>query len=744
MTGWRADRAEIDAVLAARHADPFAFLGPHGAPAAVGIVVRAFVPHAEFLDVVAADGRHPLERRDDAGFFEGLVPGALPLAYRLAARNAGGAWEFDDPYRFGPALGPLDDHLLVEGTHRRLHERLGAHGATHEGAAGVRFAVWAPNAARVSLVAGFNDWDRRRHPMRKRVDSGLWEIFIPGIGAGQPYKFAILSREGEEQPWKADPFGMAAELRPSTASLVAEEAPFDWGDAAFLSRRAVAQARDAPLAIYEVHAPSWRRHPDGRLYDWDELAASLVPYAADLGFTHLELLPVMEYPLDESWGYQPIGLFAPTARLGDARGLMRFVDAAHRAGLGVILDWVPAHFPRDPHGLIRFDGQPLYEHADPRRGSHREWGTAVFDYGRREVAAFLASSALHWLERFHADGLRVDAVSAMVWLDHGRAPGDWAPNEDGSTENHEAIGFLRAVNTLMAQDHPGAAMMAEEATSWPGVTRPAAEGGLGFRFKWNMGWMNDTLRYVALDPIHRRWHHALVTFGITYAFSEDFVLPLSHDEVVHGKGSLLGRLPKGRSVDDWERFATLRAYYAFMWGHPGKKLLFMGNEIAQWREWSEARELDWHLLRWSPHQGVQRLVRDLNALYRAEPALHARDGDMDGFRWIDPDDAEHSTFTWLRLGQAGDPPVAVLCNFTPVPRTGLRIGLPQAGRWREVLNTDAVAYGGSGIGNLGAVEAEAVPHRGFPASAEVVLPPLACVWLVPDDAHKEREARDGT
>jgi 1,4-alpha-glucan branching enzyme len=743
MEPWRASDAAVDALLAARHGDPFALLGPHAVPG--GVVIRAFVPHAEFLDALTADGVVPLQRRRDEGFFEGLVEGvALPLPYRLRARNAGGAWEIDDPYRFGPTLGPLDDHLLVEGTHRRLHQRLGAHVATQDGVAGVRFAVWAPNAARVSLVAGFNDWDIRRHPMRKRVDSGLWEIFIPGIGAGQPYKFAILSAAGEEQPLKADPFGLAAELRPSTASLVAEEADFAWRDDAFVAARATRQSARAPVSIYEVHASSWRRHPDGRMYDWDELAQSLIPYAAWMGFTHLELMPVMEHPLDESWGYQPIGMFAPTARLGDARGLMRFVDAAHAAGLGVILDWVPAHFPRDPHGLIRFDGQPLYEHADPRRGAHREWGTAVFDYGRREVAAFLASSALHWIERFHADGLRVDAVSAMVWHDHGRAPGDWAPNEDGSTDNRDAIAFLRHVNDLIAAEHPGAAMVAEEATSWPGVTRATAERGLGFQFKWNMGWMNDVLRYVALDPAHRRWHHNLITFGLTYAFSENFVLPLSHDEVVHGKGSLLGRLPKGRSVDDWERFATLRATYGFMWGHPGKKLLFMGGEIAQWQEWSEARELDWHLLQWTPHAGVQRLVRDLNLLYREHRALHVLDASWDGFQWIDADDAARSTFTWLRFGEAGDPPVAVLCNFTPEPRAGVRIGLPRAGRWREVLNSDAACYGGSGMGNLGGVTAEEVPHGGFPASAEVVLPPLATVWLVADGMEEQREAGNGT
>ncbi|MGG5808710.1 1,4-alpha-glucan branching protein GlgB [Falsiroseomonas sp. CW058] len=737
MEAWRAPQAEVDALLAARHGDPFALLGPHPAPG--GLVVRAFVPHAENL-VVLPDGGAPvaLVRRHDAGLFEGFVPGAaLPFRYRLGARNAGGAWELDDPYRFGPTLGPLDDHLLVEGTHRRLHERLGAHAAMHEGVAGTRFAVWAPNAARVSLVAQFNDWDARRHPMRKRLDSGLWEIFIPGFGAGMAYKFAVMSHDGQEQPWKADPYGMAAELRPSTASLVADETPFAWTDAGFLARRAAVNSRRAAISIYEVHAPSWRRHPDGRFYSWDDLIGSLIPHVCWMGFTHLELMPVMEHPLDESWGYQPIGMHAPTARMGDPRGLMRFIDAAHAAGLGVILDWVPAHFPQDPHGLIRFDGGPLYEHPDPRRGFHAGWGTATFDFGRREVAAFLVSNALYWMGRFHADGLRVDAVSTMVHLDHGRAPGEWAPNPDGSTENHEAVAFLRRVNELVAEEHPGAAMIAEEATSFPGVSHPVERGGLGFQFKWNMGWMNDTLRYVKLDPIHRRWHHALVTFGLMYAWSEDFVLALSHDEVVHGKGSLLGRMPRGRSVDDWERFATLRAYFAFMWGHPGKKLVFMGAELAQWREWSEARELDWWLLQHPAHAGVQALMRELNLLYRAIPALHARDCEPEGFRWIDADDAERSTFTWLRFDGEGGPPAAVLCNFTPEPRRGIRIGLPRAGRWREVLNTDAACYGGSGEGNLGAVRAESIPHGGFPASAEVVLPPLATVWLLFDDDAEE-------
>ena len=673
---------------------------------------------------------HELPRRQDA-FFEGLIPGArLPFAYRLRAANAGGAWEIEDPYRFGPTLGPLDDHLLVEGTHRRLHQRLGAHPTVHEGVAGTRFAVWAPKAARVSLVGQFNDWDGRMHPMRKRLDSGLWELFLPGIGPGAAYKFEILSRDGQVQPLKADPFGRAAELRPSTASLVASDDAFPWQDAAFLAARPQAQSRRTPISIYEVHAPSWRMHPESRFYDWDDLIGALIPYVAWMGFTHVQLMPVMEHPLDASWGYQPIGMHAPTARLGDPEGLKRFVDACHAQGIGVLLDWVPAHFPQDQHGLIRFDGGTLYEHPDPKRGFHAGWGTATYDFGRTEVAAFLASNALYWIGEFHADGLRVDAVSTMVHLDHGRAPGEWTPNPDGSTENHEAIAFLRQVNALVAEEHPGAAMMAEEATAFPGVSRPAAEGGLGFQFKWNMGWMNDMLRYVALDPLHRRWHHKLVTFSLMYAFNEDFVLPLSHDEVVHGKGTLLGRLPG----DDWQRFATLRALYGFMWGHPGKKLLFMGGEIAQWREWSETRELDWWLLRFAPHQGVQALLRDLNALYRTHPALHARDAEPEGFCWIDADDAERSVFTWLRFGGKGDLPVAVAVNFTPVVREGYRIGLPHPGVWREILNSDATVYGGSGVGNLGAVVAKDEPWQGFPASATLVLPPLATIWLQAEES----------
>lgn len=716
---WRAAQADVTAILEARHGDPFAVLGPHDVG---GVrVLRAFVPGAEAL---TANGE-PLCRRDPAGFFEGPIPTG---PYTLRATRGEDSWAFEDPYRFGPTLGPLDDHLLVEGTHHRLPERLGAHPCMHQGVTGTRFAVWAPNARRVSVVGEFNAWDGRCHPMRKRVDSGLWEIFLPGIGEGAAYKYEILGADGRLCPLKADPFGLASEPRPATASVVA--APrHEWHDAAWLMERSAVPARRRPMAVYEVHAPSWRRHPDGRFHTWDELAAALIPYVVDLGFTHIELMPVMEHPLDASWGYQPVGLHAVTARMGDPAGLMRLIDAAHRAGIGVILDWVPAHFPRDAHGLARFDGTTLYEHADPRRGFHATWQTAVFDYGRREVAAFLTANALFWLRRYHADGLRVDAVSTMVHLDHARGPDEWSPNEDGSTANREAIAFLRRLNAVVAREAPAAVMIAEEATDYPHVTREVAgDQGLGFGFKWNMGWMNDTLRYLAMDPVHRRWHHGLMNFAMMYAFNEDFILPLSHDEVVHGKGTLLGRIPG----DDWQRFATLRAYYAFMWGHPGKKLLFMGQEFAPWREWSEERELDWWLLQLQPHQGIQALVRDLNRLHRALPALYARDCEPEGFRWIEADDAAHSVFAWLRFDSAGGPPVAVVSNFTPVPRHRYRLGLPQGGTWRELLNTDATCYGGANLGNLGVVAAEAVPAHGFAASAEVTIPPLATLYLVPD------------
>ncbi|TPQ46102.1 1,4-alpha-glucan branching enzyme, partial [Prosthecomicrobium hirschii] len=505
-------------------------------------------------------------------------------------------------------------------------------------------------------------------------------------------------------------------------------AGFVWSDAAHLAARAEGDPRRKPMAAYEVHLGSWQRGEGGRFLSYDELADTLIPYVAELGFTHLELLPVSEHPLDASWGYQPIGLFAPTARFGDPAGFARFVDRAHAAGLGVILDWVPAHFPTDPHGLAAFDGGPLYEHADPRRGFHPDWNTAIYDFGRREVANMLAANALYWLDRFHIDGLRVDAVASMLYLDYSRRAGEWLPNPDGSNDNRDAVAFLRRFNELVYGTHPGTVTIAEESTAWSGVSAPAYAGGLGFGFKWNMGWMNDSLDYMSKDPVHRRWHHDKLTFGLLYAFSENFVLPLSHDEVVHGKGSILGRMPG----DEWQRFANARAYYGFMWAHPGKKLLFMGQEFGQTREWNFDAALEWWLLDHAPHRGLKALVGDLNRLYRALPALHARDCEAAGFRWVVADDRDQSVYAWLRLGDRHDPPVLAVSNFTPVPRPGYRVGLPFAGRWREVLNTDADLYGGSGLGNQGAVVAAAVPSHGLPASAEILIPPLATVYFLYD------------
>jgi 1,4-alpha-glucan branching enzyme len=730
---WQASEQEVEALLSARHGDPFALLGLHRHGA--GLVARAFVPGAETLALQPADGSPalPLPRRHPEGFFEGLLPGQeQPFPYALACSNSDTAWQVQDPYGFGPVLGPTDDYLLVEGTHRRLHERLGAHPMQHEGAEGVHFCVWAPHARRVSVVGDFNHWDGRRHQMRKRIDSGLWEIFAPGIHPGTAYKYEIVGPDGALLPLKADPFGFMGELRPSTASVVAAAEPFRWSDAAWREAQRAKVARRAPMSIYEVHLGSWRRRldgsPHGAFMSYEALADALIPYAKDMGFTHLEFLPVSEHPLDASWGYQPIGLFAPTRRFGDPAGFAALVDRAHAAGLGVLLDWVPAHFPTDVHGLARFDGTALYEHADPRRGFHPDWNTAIYDFGRREVVAMLASNALYWLERFHVDGLRVDAVASMLYLDYSRKAGEWLPNAEGGNENREAVAFLQEVNRLVYGEHPGAVTIAEESTAWPGVSQPVNAGGLGFGFKWNMGWMHDTLDYMAKEPVHRRWHHQQMTFGLLYAFSENFVLPLSHDEVVHGKGSLLGKMPGDR----WQKFANLRAYYGFMWGHPGKKLLFMGQEFGQEREWNADASLDWHLLAQPDHKGVQRLVRDLNRLHASLPALHERDCEPDGFQWILADDADNSVFAWLRFGEDRSRPVAVLSNLTPVPREGYRIGLPAAGRWREVLNTDAGFYGGSGLGNMGAVQAEAMPWQAMPYSAAMVLPPLATIFLAFD------------
>jgi len=720
-----ASDADVDAIVAGRHDNPFAVLGPH--EAGRGWSVRAFVPGATAVEAVGESGATlgALSERHPGGFFEGPLPEGPRPRYRLRCRRGDATWDVADPYAFGPVLGEMDDWLIGEGTHARLYDRLGAHLVTHEGAAGVHFAVWAPNASRVSVVGGFNEWDGRRHPMRKR-HTGVWEIFLPDVTAGALYKYEIMGPAGELLPLKADPVGFGSELRPSTASVVCRTDDFRWTDSAWMEARARTNWRRRPVSIYEVHAGSWRRAGDGRFMSYDELAAALPDYVAWLGFTHVELMPVSEHPLDESWGYQPIGLYAPTSRFGDPAAFARFVDACHAKGIGVIVDWVPAHFPTDPHGLARFDGTALYEHEDPRLGFHPDWSTAIYNFGRTEVANYLIANALFWLERYHVDGLRVDAVASMLYLDYSRREGEWRPNVHGGRENLEAIDFLRRMNATVYARCPGAFTVAEESTAWPGVSLPAYAGGLGFGFKWNMGWMHDTLAYLGKDPAHRRWHHDYMTFGLMYAFAENFVLPLSHDEVVHGKGSLIARIPG----DAWQKFATLRAAYAFMWGYPGKKLLFMGQEFAQGREWSESRALDWGEADVAWHRGVRDVVRDCNREYAARAALHERDCEPEGFRWIVVNDADQSVFAWYREGAGGAPPVVVVSNFTPVPRHGYRIGVPRAGCWREILNTDASEYCGSGLGNGGRVATEPLSGHGHGQSLALTLPPLATIWLV--------------
>ncbi|MDB5685865.1 MAG: 1,4-alpha-glucan branching protein GlgB, partial [Rhizorhabdus sp.] len=651
-----------------------------------------------------------------AGLFEGPVSTSAPLRYH--ASNAGGDWRVGDPYSFGPVLGPMDDYFIGEGSHLRLFDRMGAHLIEHEGASGIHFAVWAPNAKRVSVVGLFNVWDGRRDVMRLRRDTGIWEIFVPDLGGDEPYKFEIVGADGVTLPLKADPFAFRSELRPATASITTAPLAHDWGDAAHRDHWRQTDIRRQPISIYEVHAGSWLQRDDGGFLSWDEIGDKLIPYAVDMGFTHIEFLPITEHPYDPSWGYQTTGLYAPTARFGPPEAFARFVDGAHRAGLGVLLDWVPAHFPMDAHGLSQFDGTALYEHADPRQGFHPDWSTAIYNFGRREVVSYLVNNALFWAEKYHLDGLRVDAVASMLYRDYSRRAGEWIPNAKGGRENWEAVEFLQRMNAEIYGAHPGVMTIAEESTSWPRVSQPVDKDGLGFGFKWNMGFMHDTLRYMAREPVHRRHHHNDITFGLLYAFDENFVLPLSHDEVVHGKGSLLTKM----AGDDWQKFANLRAYYALMWGYPGKKLLFMGQEFAQRREWSEARSLDWHLLDAPAHEGVRTLVRDLNRVYRDHPALHARDCEPEGFRWLIVDDAANSVFAWERTAP-GAPPIAIVSNMTPVPQHDYAITLSQGGRWREILNSDAQIYGGTGTGNQGHVDAAA------DGRARISLPPLGTIML---------------
>ncbi len=723
LTGLPTGMAE--ALAAGGLGDPFAALGPFDT--AAGRIVRAFLPGALEVEVLARSTGAPLARLSPMlpqGLFAGRVGSEDP--YLLRITWPGAVQETEDPYSFGMLLGELDLHLFNEGRHFELAAHLGANVTTVDGVTGVRFAVWAPNARAVSVVGDFNSWDARRNPMRLRYPAGVWELFIPRIGAGARYKFAIIGPDGFQLPFKADPLARATEAPPATASVVMDPAPFAWHDETWMQHRRRRHATDAPITIYEMHAASWF-HPEGRIPTWDELAERLVPYVSEMGFTHIELMPVAEHPFGGSWGYQPLSLFAPSARFGPPEGFARFVDACHRADIGVLVDWVPAHFPTDAHGLARFDGTALYEHQDPREGYHQDWNTYIYNFGRREVQGFLIASGLYWLEQFHVDGLRVDAVASMLYRDYSRAEGQWIPNIYGGRENLEAIGFLRHFNAVVGERCAGAITIAEESTAWPGVSRPISEGGLGFWYKWNMGWMHDTLRYIEYDPVHRHWHHNDMTFGLLYAFSENFVLPLSHDEVVYGKHSLIGKMPG----DNWQRFANLRSYFGYMWGHPGKKLLFMGGEIAQEHEWSHDGEIDWTALGNPLQLGIQRLVRDLNRIYAGEAALHQRDTVSTGFRWVVGDDTANSVFAFLRYGNDEAPPVLVVSNMTPVPRSGYRIGVPRPGLWRELLNTDSSFYGGSNMGNGGAVPTTAVQSHGEAQSLELTLPPLATVFMRP-------------
>jgi 1,4-alpha-glucan branching enzyme len=707
-------------------ADPHSILGAHEADG--GVVVRAYRPEAKAVRVQPQGVEATL--KDPSGLWEALLPKAkLPLSYELEVKYAdGNTYTVRDPYAFLPTLGELDIHLVMEGRHEDLYTRLGAHVREIDGVTGTSFAVWAPNARSVAVVGDFNSWDGRLHPMRSLGPSGIWELFIPDIGDDTKYKFEIRTKDNRLRI-KADPVAFYAEVPPGNASVV-HRPRHEWGDAEWLERRAQGDALREPMSIYEVHLGSWRRNTleGNRSLNYLELADELSEYVADLGFTHIELMPVMEHPFSGSWGYQVTGYYAPTSRFGNPDDFRTFVDRMHQNGVGVLLDWVPAHFPRDDWALALFDGTHLYEHADPRRGTHPDWGTLIFNLSRTEVKNFLFSNALYWLKEHHADGLRVDAVASMLYLDYSRKEGEWLPNEFGGRENLESVEFLKEVNVTAYGREPGITTAAEESTAWPGVSRPVYLGGLGFGFKWNMGWMHDTLTYFQKDPVYRRFHHHTLTFSLMYAFSENFILPLSHDEVVHGKKSLLGKMPGDR----WQKFANLRSLYTYMWAHPGKKLLFMGGELAEWDEWNHDGSLHWNLLELAEHQGVQSLVRDLNRVYRSEPALYEVDFDPSGFRWLEANDAANNVLAFARLDTVGERPVVCVMNMSPVPRYEYRVGMPMCCRWKELLNSDSTYYGGSGVGNLGGVDAEPIPWHDQPFSGLLTLPPLGAVWLVPE------------
>jgi len=717
----RLNKATLNALAGGRHGSPFSLYGLHREESRR--IVRTFQPQAESAALLldGVDDPVQMQRVHPDGIFEVEMP-PRKRHYRLRLTHKNGAsWDIEDPYRFPSMLGDLDLYLIGQGSHRDIFRKLGAHPATLQGVNGTFFAIWAPNASRVSVIGEFNNWDGRCHVMRLHPGNGLWEIFIPGVGQGAFYKFELLDRQGELLPLKSDPLGQFHEAPPGNASVV-YQGEYQWQDTDWFSRKTPDPAMDQPISIYEVHLGSWRRGENNRYLTYREMADALVSYVREMNFTHVELLPVTEHPFDGSWGYQPIGLYAPTQRFGEPDDFRFLIDRFHQAGIGVIMDWVPAHFPKDEHGLRRLDGTALYEHEDPRKGEHTDWGTMIFNFGRREVINYLVGSALYWIDNFHMDALRVDAVASMLYLDYSRKEGEWVPNEFGGNEHLEAVAFLRQFNEIIHAYK--ATSYAEESTAWPGVSRPTSAGGLGFTFKWNMGWMNDTLAYMSEDPVHRKYHHDKMTFGLVYAFDENFVLPLSHDEVVHGKRSLLGRMPG----DEWQRFANLRAYYGFMFAHPGKKLLFMGAEIAQQKEWNHDQSLDWHLLEQPLHKGVQTLVRDLNRIYRDTAALHALDFSHEGFEWIDWQDADSSVLCWLRRAGNGDF-VVCISNFTPLVRSGYRIGVPRSGLYKELLNTDSVNYGGSGVGVHDGIHTQDVSAHGRPHSIQIDLPPLATMIL---------------
>ena len=717
----------IEAIVAGGRYDAFAVLGLQQDPGGPGFVIRVFSPGAGQVDIVSRKRRKiaSASRIHPAGLFEARLPRRRKRFDYLLRID--GAEPIEDQYRFPSRLDARDVYLFNEGTHEKNYRWMGARPCRFDGVDGVNFIVWAPAARRVSVVGDFNRWDGRRHVMRRHPGAGIWEIFVPGLAPHALYKYEIADAGGRLLPLKADPYARSMQHPPETASRVMPDAGYDWHDQAWMSARASGDIYQQPVSIYEVHAGSWRRKAQerNRYLSYSELADELIPYVLDLGFTHIELMPISEYPFDGSWGYQPIGMFAPTIRHGTPDEFRDFVDRCHQQGIGVLLDWVSGHFPTDPHGLGRFDGTSLYEHADPRRGFHPDWNTLIYNYGRNEVKSYLLSNADYWLEEFHVDGLRVDAVASMLYLDYSRADGEWVPNEQGGRENLEAIELLREVNRRVHRNHPGVVMVAEESTAWPGVSRPVHDGGLGFGFKWNMGWMNDSLDYMRRDPVHRKYHPNQMTFGMVYAWSENFILPLSHDEVVHGKGSLLNKMPG----DDWRQFANLRAYLALMWAHPGKKLLFMGGEIAQVGEWNHDRGLDWHLLERAPHRGVQTLVRDLNRVYRDLPALHQQDNDAAGFEWLETGERTESVFAWIRRGRDADRFVVMVANLTPQTHFDFLLGVPNPGVYRECLNTDASVYGGSGHGNLGRVVADRGPHAGRPHAVKITLPPLATLMF---------------